>query len=205
MIETKLWLVRHPEPEPRAAGRCYGTLDVKLSEAGVRQAHAIAEALHREPLDSIYTSPSRRCAEAARVLAAGRSLEIQTLDALRELNFGDLEGRTFDEIAELYPDLYRQWMEHPTEIHFPGGESFSQMRARVVAAFHEMRSCHAGQSAAAVTHGGVIRILLAEALEIPAANVFRIAQGYGAINLIRYFDGVPLVELVNNGTAFSSF
>ena len=199
MTQTKLWLLRHPEPEPDAVGRCYGTLDLDLSEVGLRQAHSLADALAGETLSAVYTSPSRRCTHAAQILAAGRAT---TLDALRELNFGELEGRTYDEIAEAYPKVYKTWMERPTEVQFPGGESFDDMCARVTSAARDLRARHAGASIALVTHGGVIRILLAEALGIPATNIFRIGQSHAAMNLVRYFGDSPVVELIN-GTAFS--
>lgn len=122
--ETVLWLLRHPEPEAEAHGRCYGSLDVALSPNGIRQAHAVANALARESLAAIFTSPRQRCTEAARILAVGRECSVEIVGALRELNFGEFEGRSFDEIAATHPELYRQWMEHPTETQFPGGESF---------------------------------------------------------------------------------
>lgn len=196
-MTTSFWLIRHPEPESEAEGRCYGSLDWQLSAAGIQQAHAIAARLASERLAAIYSSPRRRCLEAAEILAVGRG-PVRILDALRELDFGQFEGRRYDEIAELYPALYRQWMDHPTEVQFPGGESFQAMRARVIETASDLRARHAGESAALVTHGGANRILLAEALRIDPADIFRIAQRYGAINLIRYFDDEPVVELVNH-------
>src|SRR4051812_6838141 len=113
--ETVFWLLRHPEPEASARGRCYGSLDVALSPDGIRQAHAVADALAEKTFAAIYTSPRRRCVRAAQILAAGRACPVETVDALRELDFGDLEGRPYDEIAAMYPEVYQQWMERPTE------------------------------------------------------------------------------------------
>jgi alpha-ribazole phosphatase/probable phosphoglycerate mutase len=114
--------------------------------------------------------------ESAHLIAAGHSLQTTTLDALSEINFGSFEGLTYEEIERRYPALYRQWMESPTEIEFPDGEGFEAMRHRVTEAAHVLRQLHGGQSVAIVAHGGVNRILLAEALEIPAARIFRIGQ-----------------------------
>ena len=197
--ETIFWLLRHPEPEAEASGICYGSLDVKLSETGVRQAQAVAKALQDVAFTAIYTSPRQRCTEAAQILAIGRSCAVQEMESLRELDFGDFEGRRYDEIAALYPERYREWMERPTEVQFPGGESFPQMQARVLAALTDLRRRHAGQSVAIVAHGGVTRIILADALGIAPANIFRIGQRYAAINRLRYFGEVPLVDLVNAG------
>lgn len=71
------------------------------------------------------------------------------------------------------------------------------MCVRVVAAARDLRLRHRGQSIALVTHGGAIRILLAEALCMEPVDIFRIGQRYAAINVIRYFGEAPLVELVN--------
>src|SRR5260370_31981794 len=122
--ETVLWLLRHPEPEASARGRCYGSLDVALSPDGIRQARSVAHGLAQKTFAAIYTSPRQRCTQAAHILAAGRTCPVETIAALRELDFGEFEGRTYDEIAAMYPDPYQQWMEHPTETRFPGGESF---------------------------------------------------------------------------------
>jgi alpha-ribazole phosphatase len=198
--ETIFWLLRHPEPEAKASGVCYGSLDVKLAETGIRQAHAVAKTLQDVPFATICTSPRRRCTEAAKILAIGRSCAVHEMESLQELDFGDFEGRRYDEIAALYPERYREWMERPTEVQFPGGESFPQMQARVLNAFTDLRR-HEGQSVAIVAHGGVTRIILADALGMAPANIFRIGQRYAAINRVRYFGEIPLVDLVNAGTS----
>jgi alpha-ribazole phosphatase len=136
------------------------------------------------------------------VLAASRHCSVEILEALRELHFGDFEGRTYDEIAQLYPETYARWMEHPTETELPGGETFAAMWLRVTETCRELRRRHAGRSIACVTHGGVIRIVIAEALGVPPGRIFSISQAHGGINLVRYRDGVAAVELMNAGSAF---
>lgn len=194
---TTLWLIRHPQPESGAEGRCYGSLDWRLSERGLLQAQSIAGRLRGEPLAAIYTSPRLRCLQAAEALAAGRTCPLETLDALRELDFGDFEGRRYEEIERSHPEIYREWMEHPTEVQFPGGECFRTMRQRVLDAAADLRARHAADTIALITHGGAVRIILAEALGIPPRHLFRLAQRHGAMNLLRYIEDVPLVELVN--------
>ena len=195
--ETVLWLIRHPEPDEAVRGICYGSLDVPLSPQAIEQAQSIARWLSRHRLDAIYTSPSQRCVETARCIAAGRSCPVEPADALRELDFGDFEGRPYNEIAELHPVLYREWMEHPTEVHFSGGENFKQMADRVIATTRELVSRHSGQHLAFVSHGGAIRIILADVLRMRPENIFRIGQSYGAVNRIRYCSDAGIVELMN--------
>jgi alpha-ribazole phosphatase/probable phosphoglycerate mutase len=197
MTVTRLWLIRHGEPVPDVRGRCYGRLDVSLSPEGRRQIESVAERLASEPLAAIYASPRKRTLESAEIIAARHACGVRIEANLREIDFGDFEGRTYDEIAQLYPEIYRQWMEQPTEVEFPNGESFSKLRARVTLILAVLLDRHSGQSVALVTHGGTIRTVLAEVLSIPSPNIFRIAQGYAAINLIRYIGSHPVIELVN--------
>jgi broad specificity phosphatase PhoE len=116
---------------------------------------------------------------------------------LRELDFGDFEGRTYEEIAESHPRLYRRWMETPTQIEFPRGESYASLRARALTALESIRARHDGQVVAIVAHGGVTRAMLADCLSIPDQAVFRIDQCHGAINIVDWIDGIPLVRVIN--------
>jgi alpha-ribazole phosphatase len=194
---TRFWLIRHGEPAEQARGRCYGSLDVGLSDTGRAQMVRVAEYLKGESIAAIYSSPLSRALEGSRILAAAASCPVEVLPDLREIDFGGFEGLPYDEIAARYPDLYRQWMETPTEIRFPNGESFSQMRTRVLRAFDTIERERKGQTVAIVSHGGVNRILIAWALQTPDNCLFRIAQDYGAINLLALIDGMPSVHLLN--------
>jgi alpha-ribazole phosphatase len=196
--ETVVWLIRHAEPDEIVSGACYGSLDIPLSPHGIEQAQSIARCLSSQHLDVIYTSPSQRCVETARRIAAGRSCTVALVDALRELNFGDFEGRKYDEIAKFYPGLYCEWMEHPTEVHFPGGENFRTMADRVIAMTRELLVRHPNQRIAFVSHGGAIRIILADVLGMQPDSIFRIGQSYGALNRIRYTSNAAIVELMNS-------
>jgi len=157
----------------------------------------VAEYLKSEPVGAIYASPRSRALESARILGAVASCPIEVVEDLREIGFGDFEGLAYDEIAARYPHLYRQWMETPTEIQFPNGESFSEMRLRVLRAFDKIEREREGQTVAIVSHGGVNRILLARALQMPDNCIFRLAQNYAAINLLELADGLPSVQLLN--------
>ncbi len=190
-------LVRHGEPEASARGRCYGTLDVDLSPRGRRQMRRVARLLERAPLAAVYCSPRTRAWEGARTVAAPHGLAPRPEDRFREIDFGRLEGLTYDQAAERFPEIYKAWMERPTEVEFPGGESLSTMRLRVVAAASELMGRHRGHTIAVVSHGGVGRILLAEALSLDARHLFRMEQSYGSVSVIDYFGHAPLVRLLN--------
>jgi len=195
---TRFWLIRHGEPAEEARGRCYGSLDIALSETGRAQMAQVVEYLKGEPIAAIYSSPLSRALESARILGAAASSPVEVRADLREIDFGEFEGLAYAEIAARYPDLYRRWMEAPTEIRFPDGQSFSEMRERVLRAFEKIRRDREGQTVAIVSHGGVNRILIAWALETPDHCLFRLAQDYAAINMLELVDGVPSVRLLNH-------
>jgi alpha-ribazole phosphatase/probable phosphoglycerate mutase len=194
---TRVWLIRHGEPCSESRGRCYGQLDIELSLEGRRQLQAVAGKLSEEPICVIYSSPRRRALESASILAERLHCSVKTEEQFREIDFGDFEGKLYDDIAQEYPEIYRQWMEHPTETQFPNGESFVQMQTRVVDAAYKLYARHHGETIAIVSHGGVNRILLATALGVSDANIFRIAQRYAARNLVTLIGDYPLVELMN--------
>jgi alpha-ribazole phosphatase len=195
-MTSRIWLVRHGEPAG-VRGRCYGKLDIGLSAAGRTQMERAAECLKAESFEAIYASPRVRTMESARIVAGFHDCDCHEDAGLCEIDFGEFEGLTYDEIAVHYPAIYRQWMESPTEVQFPHGESFATMRVRVLRALEAIRQRHEGAMVAIVTHGGVIRIVLAWALEMPDRCLFRLAQDYAAMNLLAWVDGVPVVQRMN--------
>jgi alpha-ribazole phosphatase len=192
---TRLLLVRHAEPDESMRGRCYGRLDVELSPAGMRHAAAIGEALRAQDVAAVYSSPLRRAVDTARPLAAQHGLDPIAREGLRELDFGELEGLRYDEIVLKHADLYRSWMEDPSSVSFPGGEALADLRARALAEVAEIRARHDAQTAAVVAHGGVVRVVLADALELPDRAFFRLDQPYGALSVVDWIEGVPVIRV----------
>jgi alpha-ribazole phosphatase/probable phosphoglycerate mutase len=196
---TTVWLIRHSAPAG-AEGLCYGRHDVPLSEDGRLQAKKLAEQFASETMDAIYASPLRRAMDTAQILAERRGLAIETCDDLAEIDFGEFEGRSYQEIEALFPEAFQMWMREPTQVRFPQGENFQDLRRRSLRALDFILARHAGQKIVIVSHAGVIRVLLAQALGIPDAHVFRLDQDYGSLNRIDYFDHGPLVRLINGAS-----
>ena len=181
---TRLVLCRHGEAED-AAGRFCGSFDPALSSTGLLQAEALA-AVAGESV--VYSSPARRALETARAM---RREPIVDPD-LRELDFGEAEGLTYEDVAERWPDLYEAWLRAPTEVCFPVGEPFANFRVRILAALARI-----DRDAVVVTHGGVIRTALAHWLGMPDEAIFRIDVSHGTVTVIEWQDGTPVVRLVN--------
>lgn len=194
---TNVWLIRHAEPAAWARGRCYGRLDVPLSAAGIRSARGLADRIEDVSFDAICTSPSIRAIRTAAAIAEGRDLVPEIRENLVELDFGDVEGETFDAVARSRPELYERWMRDPASVRFPSGERFADLRARVVTEVDAARAAHPDGCVAVVTHAGPIRAILADVLGLDDATVFRIEVSYAAASVIGWVDDVPVVRQLN--------
>lgn len=148
---VELWLVRHGQTEWSRAGRYTGWTDVALTEEGEAQARALGEQLPRGPDVSAWSSDLARCRRTAAL--AGLAPTVDT--RLRELDFGEIEGRTWDEIAPADQEGLLAFDRFVA----PGGESVTQLRERLHAFLDELPP---GRHVV-VTHGGVVRLLLREA------------------------------------------
>ena len=188
---SRLVLVRHAEPAPDVRGRCYGTLDVELSERGHEQAAALAVTLRDEPVDLVVSSPRLRAVQTAAAL--GRPVEVD--ERLSEIDFGDFEGRTYEELERDEPELFRRWMSSPTTVRFPNGESYADLRARAAGALADVRV--RAETAVVVTHGGVIRAGLATWLELPDHAIFRLDQRHCGVTVVDWLGDEPVVRRFN--------
>lgn len=193
---TRLILLRHGEPDDTVHGRCYGRLDPHLSHRGREQMRQAWLLLNSQSPSAIYSSPSRRAVESTALRSIGAPAAAVD-KRLREIDFGACEGLTYDEIATRYPQKYEQWMTRPTDVVFPDGESFATMSARVREALEQIRRKHSGETVVTVSHGGVNRVALAEALDLDPRRIFRLAQAYACVNVIDYAGGEPVVLVMN--------
>lgn len=195
---TTLYLIRHGETEGAEKRRYKGTIDVLLSENGVRQMERVAEYLRRvTSLKAIYTSDLSRAVKSAKIIAKPHSINPNVIPSLRERNFGIWEGMSFDEIREKYPREFDAWAGNPLKFSPMEGESTLEVRERVIGVFEKIIGNHNSGCIAIVAHGGVNRIILCHILGIPLENIFSIEQDYGCLNIIEFWDKYPVVKLVN--------
>ena len=195
---TRLLLIRHLEPDRSVRGRAYGSVDAPLSALALEQAAKLAQALEGVPLDAVYASPLRRAIETATPLAVDRQLAPVVHEGLPEIDFGEIEGCRYEEVEKDRPDLFRSWMSDPTGVSFPGGESFADLRLRVLAATEEIRARHRGRGVALVAHGGVTRAIVAASLSMPDEALFRVDQAYGAVSVVDWFGETPILRVLNS-------
>ncbi len=195
---TRVYLMRHGEVENSGEKRYNGHIDIDITDRGVQQMHRLAGLLAEKELSAVYASDLIRSVRGARIIAEGRGLIFTPVRELRERSVGAWEGLTAEEIRERYPEEYAAWRSDFLNYRPPRGECLQDVQDRVLQAYRSMVNRHPGQEIALLLHGGVNRIILADALGMDLRNLFRIDQSFGALNIIDYFeDGIATVRLLN--------
>jgi broad specificity phosphatase PhoE len=167
-----------------------------LNQEGVWQSRQLAARLRDLSIGKVYASDLRRARETAQIVFA--KAPIEPAADWREMNFGAFEGLTHEQLLERYPVLYRDWVDDPARVQPPGGERLGDLCARVREKMAALLSQHAGQTVAVVTHGGPIRVLLCDALQLDVSGFRQIRQECGAWNAVDYVQGAPPQVTVMN-------
>lgn len=213
---TTLYLIRHGETEGSETKRYKGSIDVPLSENGIKQMKGTSVFIQNvmqdkknhascivhpasSNLSAIYCSPLSRAVSSAGIIAGPYGLQPVETPELRERSFGIWEGMTFSEIKEKYPEEFEAWADNPLRYSPIKGESTLEVKDRIMPPLTRILEGHKGDNIAVVAHGGVNRIILCHFLGIPLENIFRIEQDYAAVNIIELWDKYPVVKLLNGG------
>jgi alpha-ribazole phosphatase len=154
---SRVLFIRHAETE--MAGRFCGHSDPDLNAQGRMQLTSLAHGLSGEPLDIVYSSDLRRASATARAIAAVREIPQVVRPALREIDFGQWEGMSWEQIEQMDPAYARKWMGRYPHLPAPSGESFQAFEARVLEEVKFLLDGNRGPIAV-VTHGGVLRVVL---------------------------------------------
>lgn len=182
---------------PALTGVYLGSTDCSLSVDG-RLAAAGAVSVHGD-WDLIVSSPLQRCSETARWLAERSGIELMFLSELQEYHFGRWDGKTFEEVYEQDQQYANQFWSDPESCPPPGGETIKEFSERVNHGLHRVLE-HPAQNPLIITHGGVIRLLVAEILGIEAQRWSKIKTDYAHFTQLRfdYVDGHCWSQLINS-------
>ena len=199
-----LVLVRHARSTANASGVLTGRLTgVHLDETGGRRRSAPGSGSPRSRSPPLVSSPLERCKETARALAAEQPqpVRIATDRGLVECDYGDWQGRPLKELARV--KLWKVVQRHPASVTFPGGESMAAMSARAVAAVRRhdalVEAEHGPQAVwAAVSHGDLVKAILADALGLHLDQFQRLHVDPASISVIRYAPDAAYVLQTNS-------
>jgi probable phosphoglycerate mutase len=195
----RLLLIRHGEVDANVEYRFLGRRDDPLNENGLAQAERLASLAATLPIDLVVTSPKDRARTTAQAIAGAADAVLSTDDRLVELDFGDWEGLTRDQIIDGDPerrDFILRWDRDPS-LAAPGGESLATVQERIVAFADDTVRDHAGETLAVVSHMGAIKALLCAALGVPLTGARRLFLDPATVSVVDW-SARPVVRLVNS-------
>jgi len=197
---VRLILVRHGETVWNAEGRYQGATDLPLSAQGKAQAQCLADRLALESIDLVYSSDLKRARQTASAIAACLGLQVHREPRLREMAFGDWEGLTYSEIRERHPQALARWEDDPVGTAPPGGESLSQLVARIKDLLDDLRGLGLGEAGTAllVSHGGPLRVFLGLALGLAPGDYWRFRLDPGSISDLHLYPECAILNLLND-------
>ena len=182
----RLFLVRHGRTQWNKEEIFRGRADIPLDEVGRKEAERVADRLQGEDIGLVLSSPLSRAREMAEVIAKGCGAPLEVREGLIDLDFGEWQGLSHQEVKERYPELYRRWKERPHEVIFPGGEDLEEVKRRALGVIEEVRG--QGHGVVIVTHRVVLKVLICALLGLDNSHFWHILQDTAAINCFR-FDG----------------
>ena len=203
MTLRRLLLARHGQTGHNSERRFTGWADPSLTRRGKAEARALGRRIRDERIDAVYSSDLKRTAETAAIAMAQHPVlreGIVTVQdpALREANFGEWQGLTFDEARERNPDVAAALLARSIDFCAPGGETIPQVHGRVHDFVNRLHQRHDGDTILVVASGGPLQILVAGLFGMPIEAHWRLALNNCALTTVNFVQGEPILTLLND-------
>lgn len=206
----RLILVRHGETPWNVTLQYQGQANIPLNERGHEQARRAAERLRHLEVRALYSSDIARAWQTAETIGGALGLIPVPMPELREIDVGQWEGLTPEELYRRFPDHMAEYRRDPARTVRLGGESYAQLQARALVALNHIQERHdQGEIIVAVSHGGTIRALLCHVIGLDLANFGRMWLDNGSLTelrlgrngwrLMRLNDAAHVEEMVAEG------
>ena len=195
---ARLLLVRHGETELNSSERYWGHTDVALSAVGLKQAEQLRHRLATEKISTIYSSDLRRALLTAETIASPHRPEFITCPELKEINFGQLEGLTFDEVSEFYPEVMQLWRERNPKLRYPGGESLDEFNERVTSFLSRLEKHGDEETVLILAHAGVLRTLICQLLDVEPWHRWQLCLDLASLTIIETYPQGTILSLLND-------
>jgi probable phosphoglycerate mutase len=202
----RLVLIRHAHSQSNASGVLSGRLpNIHLSEKGIKQSQQLSERLGKFAVAQLRVSPMERCFETISpwlnnvVLKNSPDFEPIIDPALNEVDYGHWSGKKLITLAR--KKEWRTVQESPSRMYFPGGEGIAQMQSRAMSVVHELATLPDSKTAVIVSHGDVIKSIVASALGTHLDEFQRIIIDPASVSVLDYSGIKPRVLLLNDTRA----
>ncbi|MFC1862258.1 histidine phosphatase family protein [Chloroflexota bacterium] len=208
---TEIILARHGETKWNVQEVFRGRIDVELNETGVKQAGLLAGYLSKLKIDAVYSSPLKRALKTAEVIASYHKLDVEIAPGLIDLDFGEWQGLSHQEVKDRYKEFYRAWINHPDKVKIPAGESLDDVRGRAIGVVNEVTAKYEG-TVVLVSHRVVNKVLICALLGLDNSHFWKIRQDTCGIttftcekerfilkehNNTSYLQALPKIELAD--------
>ncbi len=191
----ELILVRHGETIWNREGRVQGFSDIDLSDVGVQQARQLALSLRDASILSIYSSPLIRAQKTARIINEYHHAPLYIEPGLMEMDQGDFEGLTFQELMACEKDFLQKWMSDPASVQMPNGESFIELQDRAWKVIEGIVA--KSGSALVVSHNFTIAAILCKIKNVSLSQFRKVCVDTASRTIIRFENGAASIELFN--------
>lgn len=194
----RLWLVRHGETEANVAGLYSGHAPTPLTERGIAQAQTLGTLLRNVPVDNVLCSELERARHTTQLILAEREVPVRNMPELNEMFFGDWEMRHHRDLAREDADNYAVWCndwQNATPTNGEGFQAFSQRVERFIAQLADYKAC---QNLLVVSHQGVLSVLIARLLSMPAAAMWHFRVEQGCWSAIDFCDDFAVLKVLNS-------
>ena len=194
----RIYLVRHAESTWNSTGRYQGRIDTELSELGEKQAEMVAQRLQTVALAAIYSRPLRRAFHTALGIALLQERDVHVEPDLTEIDHGAWSGLLKDEVEKRYGPMLQLWLESPSKVKMPGGESLADVQRRADGVINRLVEAHPQDSILVCTHDAVLKVIIASALGMSLDGFWNVRLDNASVSLIEYGGQVPRFHLLND-------
>lgn len=196
-----LYFLRHGETQASRTGRYCGVLDLDLTPEGYQMAEDFAAAYKSLPWVAVFASPLRRSVATARPLCAAVGLEMQLRDDLKEIAYGQWEGKTPEEVNRQFHDEYVRWLADPGWNAPTGGKRGVDVARRSSAVLEEIERTYPSGNVLVVSHKATARIMLCSWLGIDVGRYRdRLSMPVAALSIVEMTEQGPLLKVLGDRT-----
>jgi len=196
--KMELILIRHGETIWNKEGRVQGLNDIELSDVGLNQAHKLALSIQDLNIKAIYSSPVKRAYQTAQIINEIHNAPIFLEPGLVEMDQGDFEGLTFQELKTCEKDFLQRWMKDPAAVTMPNGESLAGLQKRAWAVVANI--IDKTEDALIVSHNFTIAAILCRIQNISLSQFRKVCVGTASKTVVSFQNGSASIDVLNDRT-----
>ncbi|MGE5583173.1 MAG: histidine phosphatase family protein [Bacillota bacterium] len=180
-----IYLIRHGQTAWNNEGRIQGNVDTDLDSIGQKQADLTGKRLAGQQIDQIFCSDLHRAVQTGEIINKHLQAELIIESGLREIKYGQWEGRQWEDIRAHYPEYVEKWLHDRINLPAPGGESFADLQKRLQGVITRIKN-QSSQNVLIISHAGVLKTLTCIFLELNLENHSKFVFRNCGISIIRF-------------------